>query len=321
MDAGTSSTRMIVASSAIATANPTPIALVTRICVKANEPATMTMIRAALVMMRPVLRQAEADRATVVAAEQPLLAHAREQEDLVVHRDAEDGAEHEHRQGGVDDAGALKAEDALEVAVLEDEDEAPKPREQREGVDDDRLERQPDAAQQQEQHHVGHDERCRALPRGSGVERVRRSRDAGRHAGRDEPAPMVRMVLARFCAAVRWRSVARTTSKSAAPGVRAPRCDSGRQPAPRRASAVPGAVVEAASCPAAATCRVAVPRRRAATARAARRPPPWKRVEAGHAGHARDRLDAGQSGQPATEAVEAWPGSPARARSRRRRPR
>ena len=55
MMAGTMRMRTMLASSATATARPTPMALVMMMLVKANEPATTTMISAALVTMRPVL--------------------------------------------------------------------------------------------------------------------------------------------------------------------------------------------------------------------------------------------------------------------------
>ena len=86
-----------------------------------RQPATMTMISAALVTMRPVRASPKLTAAAVVVRLQPVLAHAREQEDLVVHGDAEDGAEQHHRQRRRRRRPAVwKLEQPLEVAVLED---------------------------------------------------------------------------------------------------------------------------------------------------------------------------------------------------------
>ena len=114
---------MMVASRAMATARPTPMALVMRMLVVANDPATMTMISAALVMMRPVRSRPKPTAWRLSWVVKPGLAHARQQEHLVVHGDAEQAAEHDHRQRGVDVALGDEVQHAGQMTLLEDEDE------------------------------------------------------------------------------------------------------------------------------------------------------------------------------------------------------
>jgi hypothetical protein len=64
-------------------------------------------------------------RKAVVLAAQPLLLDAAEEKDLVVHREAEEDAEHQDGDEAVNHAGALEPQQILEVAPLEDEDQHP----------------------------------------------------------------------------------------------------------------------------------------------------------------------------------------------------
>ena len=62
------------------------------------------MIAAAAVITRPVAREAVADRALASRRAHPLLVDAADQEDLVVHREAEEDREQHHGQERVDRA-------------------------------------------------------------------------------------------------------------------------------------------------------------------------------------------------------------------------
>ena len=64
--------------------------------------------------------EADGHRVLVVAGEVVLLLDAREQEDLVVHRQAEGDAEHQDRTGEHELAGRGEVEQARQMALLED---------------------------------------------------------------------------------------------------------------------------------------------------------------------------------------------------------
>jgi hypothetical protein len=70
------------------------------------------------------------------------LLDARQEQDLVVHRQAEDDAEHQDRDDGDGEARRREAQHAREVAVLEDPDERTEAGGQRQQRHHDRLDRQ-----------------------------------------------------------------------------------------------------------------------------------------------------------------------------------
>ena len=114
---------MIVASSSTATARPTPICLMSSVESVAKIANTATITSAALVTVLAVVRM---PRSTASSVEQPAvdeLADPAEDEHVVVHREAEQHREQEERQPGDDAAVRVEAEQALQVAVLEDPDE------------------------------------------------------------------------------------------------------------------------------------------------------------------------------------------------------
>ena len=98
------------------------------------------------------------DRRAVVGAGVIGLLHAAEQEDLVVHRQAEQDAEEDDRLGRLHVAQRLEADQRRQVPVLEDPHQRTEAGDDREAVHDQRLERQHHRPQQQEQHEVGGDE-------------------------------------------------------------------------------------------------------------------------------------------------------------------
>ena len=142
---------MIVASTATAMAMPTPMLLIVMTSASANAAKTVTMIRAAPVMTPAVLDEALGDRRRVVAGPPIRLLDPREQQDLVVHRQPEDHAEHDDRVAGDGVAERLEVEQVREVALLEDPDEGPEAGGDREQGHDHGLDRDDDRAEQQEQ--------------------------------------------------------------------------------------------------------------------------------------------------------------------------
>ena len=106
--------------------------------------------------------EAAGDRLLVVVGPVPDLLHPRQQEHLVVHRQPEQHAEQDHRLGGLDEPQRLEPERPRQVAVLEDPDERPERRDDRERVHHERLDRQDRRAEQDEQDDVrGHDDEQR----------------------------------------------------------------------------------------------------------------------------------------------------------------
>ncbi len=208
--AGTSSARMTVASSATAIAIPMPSALISTMSANANEAGheDHDERRGGDDPAAPL--HPAGDRLGVVAGPVPDLLHPRQQEDLVVHRQAEQDAEQDDRLGGLDEAERLEAERRRQVAVLEDPDEGPEAGHDRQRVHDQRLGRQDDRAEQDEQHEIGRhdDEQRRAREvgphpvddvgdvRGAAPDEDRhagrrRERAAGRAQGRDQRLALV----------------------------------------------------------------------------------------------------------------------------------
>ena len=122
---GTSSERTIVASTRIATASPSP-----KCCRPTIRPATKPEERGAHDHRRRGDDPAGAlepvgDGGRVVGAVVPRLAHARDEEHLVVHREAEEHREQEDRDPALDLAEVVEPEACLADAPLEDDDEHP----------------------------------------------------------------------------------------------------------------------------------------------------------------------------------------------------
>ena len=118
MVAGTRTRRMIVASMTTAAAMPIPMILRKIWSSSMKAPNTAVMISAAAVMTLAVAARPSATAVRVSRALQVLLADPGEQEDLVVHRQAEEDREHHHRDERRDRGGRGDAEQLPEPAAL-----------------------------------------------------------------------------------------------------------------------------------------------------------------------------------------------------------
>ena len=107
--------------------------------------------------MRPVRSRPDGDGVLVVAAAVVLLLDAREQEDLVVHRQAEGDAEHEDRGGGVDGAGGGEVEDTRQVPSWKTHTMAPNVADRLSTLSTSALSGMTHAAEHHEQQHEGDD--------------------------------------------------------------------------------------------------------------------------------------------------------------------
>ena len=149
---------------------------------------TATMISAAPVISRAVERDPERDRLGVVAGLVEALADPREQEDVVVHREAEEDGEQEQRQPGLDrrrPAGSRSR--SAPVALLEDEHEQAVGGADREQVERDRLRRNDDRAERdREQDEAAARARTRTRSAGSGRSTSKKSMFCGRHAADED---------------------------------------------------------------------------------------------------------------------------------------
>ena len=99
--------------------------------------------------------EAEAHGQVVVAGLDPGLLDAGEQEHLVVHRQAEGEDEDDERDGGIERADGVEAEQARQVAVLEHPDQGAEGGAERQHVHHHRLHRHHDRAGHEEQQHEG----------------------------------------------------------------------------------------------------------------------------------------------------------------------
>ena len=133
MVAGSTTERMIVASISSATATPKPICWNMISSPLAKPANTATMISAAPVMIRAV-EATPKTTACVVGSSSPgrpgrelvvALLDPAEQEDLVVHREAEQDGEQEERHPGLDRVHLVEAEETGPEPVLEDQHEQP----------------------------------------------------------------------------------------------------------------------------------------------------------------------------------------------------
>ena len=119
---------MIVASTRTAIAIPTPMVLIVMTSARANAANTVDHDQRGAGDDPGRASQALGHRGRVVAGPPVGLLDPREQQDLVVHREAEDHAEHDDRDAGDGVAERLEIEDVGEVALLEDPDEGPEAR-------------------------------------------------------------------------------------------------------------------------------------------------------------------------------------------------
>ena len=155
MVAGTSSRRTMVASTITATASPTPSCFTSR-RPPIGEPGEDDDDEQRGRRDDPARSlEAEAHGQAVVAGLHPGLPDAGEQEDLVVHRQAEGEDEDDERDGGIERADAVEAEQARQVAVLEHPDQGPEGGTEREHVHHHRLDGHHDRAGHEEQQHEG----------------------------------------------------------------------------------------------------------------------------------------------------------------------
>src|SRR4029450_4047690 len=93
----------------------------------------------------------------IVARGVPLLTHAADEEDLVVHREAEEHREEEHRDPALDLVELRQAE-RLSGAELEGRHEDPVGSGDREQVEDDRLEREEQRAERPDEQDGGEEQ-------------------------------------------------------------------------------------------------------------------------------------------------------------------
>ena len=134
--------RTAIASTRTATERAKPSILIGRKSPSVNPAKTTIMIAAALVMTVAVRARPSAIARRLAEAAAPRLGHARDEDDFVVHRQAEDDAEDEHRDDREDASRRPGEADQLRaVALLEDEDEGPEGRSHRQEVQEDRLDR------------------------------------------------------------------------------------------------------------------------------------------------------------------------------------
>ena len=156
--AGTSRQRTSVASTTTATARAKPISLIPSIRPAANPQNTITMSSAAEVMIRPLRCSPTPDRLVVRRAGVVLLLDPGEQEDLVVHRDAEREREHDHRHPGLDRPGRGEPEQRpSRCPSWNTHDQRPERRRERDRVHHQRLDRHQHRAGHQEQQHEQRD--------------------------------------------------------------------------------------------------------------------------------------------------------------------
>ena len=151
MLAGTRTERTIVASIKTATASPKPTCWSITSRPAANPPKTATMIRAAPVMIRAVDWRPTATDSLLRFVCVVVLLDPAEQEDVVVHAQAEQDREEEDRDPGLDRRGLLEAEQIRADTLLEDQDHQAVGRTHGKQVEDDRLERQDDRAEDDHQ--------------------------------------------------------------------------------------------------------------------------------------------------------------------------
>ncbi len=104
------------------------------------------------------------DGARVVVDVVPRLAHARDEEDLVVHREAEEHREQEDRDPALDLRHAVEAEHVGADAPAEDDDEQAVDGGDREQVEQHRLEREHERAEGAQEHEIREHERAEHEP-------------------------------------------------------------------------------------------------------------------------------------------------------------
>ena len=132
MSAGTSRARMTVASKMIPAASPIASSLISKPGPWRGRGTRTSGSSAALVTSLPVRARPSSIAFVRGAGLVVGLAHAREHEDLVVHREAEEEGEDHQRDPGVDRLRRVDAPDRRAVALLEDDDDDPERRRERE---------------------------------------------------------------------------------------------------------------------------------------------------------------------------------------------
>ena len=183
MAAGSSTARTSVASSRMATARPTPICLNSIMRERREDREHRDHHDRGARHDAGRGLDAVRDRVVGGLAAVERLADAADDEHVVVHREPEQDHEHEQRQPGRDAADGLEVQQALEVAVLED------PRDHAVGgadgqqVEHDRLQRDDDAAERDEQQQEREAEHEREHERQARVHAVVEVLRAGGHAG------------------------------------------------------------------------------------------------------------------------------------------
>ena len=123
MTAGTSVRRTTNASTSTPNASDNPIDFVIGLGSRMNAAKTAIMIVAAAMTTRPLWRVAGDDGLARLARVHEVLAHAGDEEDLVVHRQAEQDPDQQDRQERQHRRGLRHVEQIGEVAVLEDPDD------------------------------------------------------------------------------------------------------------------------------------------------------------------------------------------------------
>ncbi len=158
--AGSRIARTIVASIRIATARPMPISFMSMMLSVAKIEKTATITIAALVTVPAVAVIPSRTASSLPRPPVDRLADPAEDQHVVVHREAEQDHEQEERQPGADPSVGVEAEQRLAQPVLEDEDEDPVGGAHREQVEHDRLDRDDDRAEgdQQQQERKPEDE-------------------------------------------------------------------------------------------------------------------------------------------------------------------
>ena len=172
ISAGTSSARITVASKMIPAARPIANSLISKPGLEERTRNANMRISAALVTSFPVRARPSSIARSVEPRLVVCLAHAREHEDLVVHREAEQEREDHQRDPGRDRLGRGDVPERRAVTHLEDEDDDPERAAERDEVEDRRLDRQHDRPERPRQQDERED---RARTRGrTGSSRRRR---------------------------------------------------------------------------------------------------------------------------------------------------
>ena len=158
MAAGMTTRRTIVASISSAIATPKPICWNETSSPAAKPTKTAMMISAAPVISRAVEATPKMIASVVSPRRAVALADATQQEDLVVHREAEEHREQEHGHPRLDSVYLPEAEEVGGDALLEDEHQDSVGGADREQIDRDRGQRDDNRAEGEREQDEGEDE-------------------------------------------------------------------------------------------------------------------------------------------------------------------